>query len=170
MRRHIHNARDLLLPVIDFFYPPFKRLMPLQTFRYAVSGGANALLGYIVFYVSFKYVFAERIFNLGFYALKGHVAALLASFVVTFPVGFFMAKYVVFSDSKMKWYVQMFRYFMVCTFNLALNYLLLKILVEKVQIYPTIAQVITLAVVILISYLAQRNFSFKAATQEEITD
>lgn len=144
--------------------------MPLQTFRYAVSGGANALLGYIVFYVSFKYVFAERIFNLGFYALKGHVAALLASFVVTFPVGFFMAKYVVFSDSKMKWYVQMFRYFMVCTFNLALNYLLLKILVEKVQIYPTIAQVITLAVVILISYLAQRNFSFKAATQEEITD
>lgn len=144
--------------------------MPLQTFRYAVSGGANAFLGYIVFYVSFKYVFAERIFNLGFYALKGHVAALLASFIVTFPVGFFMAKYVVFGDSKMKWYVQMFRYFMVCTFNLALNYLLLKILVEKAQVYPTIAQVITLTVVILISYLAQRNFSFKAATEEEFTD
>lgn len=141
--------------------------MPLQTFRYAVSGGSNAVLGYLVFYVSYKFLFVEKVFDLGFYAFKGHVAALLASFCVTFPVGFFMAKYVVFSDSKMKWHVQMFRYFMVCLFNLALNYLLLKIFVERLHVYPTIAQVITITVVILISYLAQRNFSFRASPDDE---
>ena len=27
MRRHIHSARDFLLPIIDFFYPPFRRIM-----------------------------------------------------------------------------------------------------------------------------------------------
>lgn len=143
--------------------------MNLQTFRYAASGGANALLGFVVFAVSYKYIFAEKTFDFGFYAFKGHIAALILSFCITFPIGFFMAKYVVFIDSKMKWNVQLFRYLMVCLFNLALNYLLLKILVERFYVYPVFAQIITLVVVITISYLAQRNFSFKASAMDDDT-
>ena len=30
-----------ILDFIDFFYPPFSKLMPIQTFRYAVCGGTN---------------------------------------------------------------------------------------------------------------------------------
>lgn len=167
MRRHIHTARDFVLPVIDFFYPLFKRLMNIQTFRYAAAGGGNTLLGLLVYYVSYKYIFFEKEFDFGIYAFKGHIAALIASFCVTFPVGFFLAKYVVFSDSKMKGRIQLFRYLMVCLFNLALNYLLLKILVEKFFIYPVIAQVITIIVVVLFSYIAQRNYSFKATAPAE---
>ena len=165
MRKHIHSARDFILPIIDFFYPPFKKLMNLQTFRYAASGGGNTLLGLIIYTISFKYIFAEQTFHLPFYALKGHVAALMASFVITFPVGFFMSKYVVFNDSNMKGRIQLFRYFMVCLFNLVLNYLLLKIMVERFQIYAVIAQVLTIGIVIIFSYIAQRNYSFKASEQ-----
>lgn len=167
MRRHIHNVRDLLLPIIDFFYPPFRRIMNLQTFRYAVCGAANTFFGFAVYYISFKYILKEDMLHLGFYAFKPHVAALFFSFIFSFPVGFLLSKYVVFSDSVMKGRVQLFRYFMICMFNLALNYLLLKILVEKLHVYPTIAQVITIAIVILFSYLAQRHFSFKAGDAEE---
>ena len=142
MRKHIHSARDFILPIIDFFYPPFRKLMNLQTFRYAASGGGNTLLGLIIYTISFKYVFVENTFDLGFYAMKGHVAALAVSFLFTFPIGFFMSKYVVFSDSAMKGRIQLFRYFMVCMFNLVLNYILLKILVERFNIYPVLAQVI----------------------------
>lgn len=170
MRRHIHNARDLVLPVIDFFYPPFKKLMNLQTFRYAASGGGNTLLGLVIYYISFKYIFAEKVFDFGFYAFESHIAALIVSFCITFPVGFFMSKYVVFSDSKMKGRIQLFRYFMICLFNLALNYILLKVFVEKFHIYPVLAQVLTIVIVIAFSYVAQRNFSFKAAADEETTD
>jgi putative flippase GtrA len=159
-----------VLPIIDFFYPPFKKLMGLQTFRYVASGGGNTLLGLIAYYISFKYIFAEKIFHFGFYAFEGHIAALIVSFCITFPVGFFMAKYVVFSDSKMKGRVQLFRYFMICLFNLVLNYILLKVFVEKFHIYPVFAQVLTIAIVIVFSYVAQRNFSFKATPDEEITD
>jgi len=170
MRRHIHSARDLVLPVIDFFYPPFRKLMNLQTFRYAASGAGNTFLGLVIYYISYKFIFAEKVFHFGFYAFEGHIAALIASFIVTFPVGFFMAKYVVFSDSKMKGRIQLFRYFMICLFNLALNYILLKVFVEKAHIYPVFAQVLTLCIVIVFSYIAQRNFSFKAgAPEEEIT-
>lgn len=167
MRRHIHSARDFVLPLIDFFYPPFKRLMNIQTFRYAASGGGNTLLGLLIYYISYKFIFAEKTFEFGFFAFKGHIAALILSFCVTFPVGFFMSKYVVFSDSNMKGRIQLFRYLMICLFNLALNYILLKILVEKAHIYPVIAQVMTICIVVIFSYIAQRNYSFKAIPGEE---
>ncbi len=167
MRRHLHTARDLILPVIDFFYPPFRRIMNLQTFRYAASGGGNTLLGFLVYFISYKYILREQQLDFKFYAFKPHVAALFISFCVTFPVGFFMSKYVVFSDSQMKGRVQLFRYFMICMFNLALNYILLKILVENAHVYPVFAQVLTTTIVVLFSYLAQRHFSFRAGDVDE---
>lgn len=171
MKRHIHSTRDLVLPLIDFFYPPFRQLMNLQTFRYAASGGANTLLGFLIYFISFKYILREEQLYLGFYAFKAHVAALFIAFCINFPVGFFMSKYVVFSDSKMKGRIQLFRYFMICMFNLVLNYILLKIFVERFRIYAVFAQILTTSIVIVFSYLAQRHFSFKAEIEEdEITN
>lgn len=161
MRRHFHSIRDFILPVIDFFYPPFRKWMSLQTFRYAAAGGGNTLLGFAVYYISYHYLFAEQSFDFGFYAFKAHVAALFVSFCVSFPIGFFMSKYVVFSDSVLKGRIQLFRYFMICLFNLGLNYILLKILVEYFHIYPVMAQIFTTVAVVVFSYLAQRHFSFK---------
>lgn len=144
--------------------------MNLQTFRYAVSGGGNVLLGFIIYFISYKFIFTEKEFKFGFYAFKGHMAALFLSFCITFPVGFFMSKYVVFSDSNMKGRIQLFRYFMICLFNLSLNYLLLKVFVENLNINPIIAQVITVSIVVVFSYVAQRNFSFKATPDDDLTD
>jgi putative flippase GtrA len=169
MKKHIHNARDLILPMIDFFYPPFRRLMNLQTFRYAASGGANTLFGFFIYFISFKYILEEKELHFGFYAFKAHIAALFIAFCINFPIGFFMSKYVVFSDSKMKGRIQLFRYFMICMFNLVLNYILLKIFVERFHIYAVFAQILTTSIVIIFSYLAQRHFSFKADAAEEET-
>ena len=54
----------------------------------------------------------------------------------------------------------MFRYLLVYSFNLLLNYALLKLAVEVLHIYPTFAQIGTTFVAIA-SYLAQRHFSFR---------
>ncbi|MGK2863285.1 MAG: GtrA family protein [Chitinophagaceae bacterium] len=167
MKRHFYSARDFILPGIDFFYPPFRGIMNLQTFRYAAVGGGNTLLGFLVYFISYRYLLQERQLHFGFYAFKGHVAALFISFCVTFPVGFFLSKYVVFNDSFLKGRIQLFRYFMICLFNLALNYILLKILVERAGVYPVLAQVLTTSIVIVFSFLAQRHFSFKANIIED---
>lgn len=155
----------LLLTVIDFFYPPFKRWVSLQTFRYAASGGGNALLGFLVYYASYSFLLKGQPLLLPFYAFKPHSASLLFSFCITFPVGFLMSKFVVFSDSLLKGRIQLFRYLMVCLFNLLLNYILLKVLVERFLLYPVLAQVITVTIVVAFSYLAQRNFSFRATAK-----
>jgi len=135
--------------------------MGQQTFRYAASGSINTALGYIIFYIGFKFIFREKPVDLNFYVFEAHSAALLLSFSICFPFGFFLMKYVVFGDSKMKGRVQLFRYFMLYVFNLGLNYVLLRLFVETFEIYPTFAQVITTAIIVFFSYIAQRNFTFK---------
>ena len=141
--------------------------MGLQTFRYAASGGINTLLGLIVFYIGFKFIFNEKPIDIGFYAFEAHSAALFLSFCFSFPFGFFLMKYVVFSNSNTKGKVQLFRYFMLYVFNLGLNYILLRLFVETFKIYPTFAQVITTAIIVLFSYVVQRNFTFKIRNQED---
>jgi len=141
--------------------------MSIQTFRYAASGGANTLLGLSIYYISYRFILNEEMLDLGFYAFKSHIAALFMAFCVSFPVGFFLMKYVVFSDSKMKGRIQLFRYFMVYLFNLALNYIILKIFVEIFHMYPVFAQIITTVIIILFSYLAQRHFTFRATEEDD---
>ncbi len=167
MHRLFLRIKDWILPVIDFFYPPFRKWMPLQTFRYLVSGSTNTLLGFMVYYISYHFILNERMLDLGFYAFKSHIGALFISFCFSVPVGFLMSKYLVFNDSDMRGRVQFFRYFMVCLFNLVLNYILLKILVEYFHLYPVLAQILTTIVVVIFSYLAQRNFSFKMSAPKD---
>src|SRR5437762_5705406 len=159
MRRHIHSARDFLIPIIDFFYPPFKNIMDLRTFRYAACGGANTLLGLTLYFISFKYILHEENLNLGFYAFKPHIAALFISFVVNFCVGFFLMKFVVFSESNIRGTIQLFRYFLFYIVCLILNYIFLKLVVEYFNIYAFVAQLIITSIVIVFSYLVQKYYS-----------
>jgi len=152
--------------VIDFLHPLFHRFISLQTFRYLVAGGVNTFLGLFVYFGCYQYLFKEIVLDLGFYAFKAHTASLFGSFIVTFPVGFYFARYVVFDNSFLKTRVQLFRYLMICLFNLFLNYLLLKILVELLNWQALIAQITTVLIVVTFSYVAQRNFSFKSKKKQ----
>jgi putative flippase GtrA len=78
-----------------------------------------------------------------------------------------MMYYVVFSNSNVKGRIQLFRYFSLYLFTLVLNYLLLKVFVENFHIYPTIAQLMAAVIVIAISYLSQRHFTFKIKDAEK---
>ena len=167
MRKHFHTARDFFLPIIDFFYPPFRRVLSMQTFRYAFSGAVNTAIGLTVYILSYKLVLKEEILDLGFFAFKSHISALFISFCFSFPFGFFLMKYVVFNDSNLKGSSQLFRYFLVYLVNLCLNYLLLKLLVEILHVYPIMAQSITISIIILFSYLFQRKFTFRVKQVNE---
>ena len=147
--------------IIDFFYPPFRRFMPLQTFRYAACGGGNALLGLLVYFIGYNYIFAGQVFDFGFYAFEPHIAALFLSSSMNFVVGFILNRYVVFTGSYLRGRIQLFRYFLSFSFNLVFNYGMLKLLVEVLHWNPLISQVVTILLVIAISYFTQRHFTFR---------
>lgn len=153
--------KDRIIQFIDLFYPPFRRFMPEQTFRYAACGGANTVLGLAVYFVFYQYIFKGEVFDFGFFAFKPHIAALLVSFCINFVVGFLLMKYVVFVDSNLRGRIQLLRYFLSFAFNLVINYGLLKLFVEVWGMNALVSQLITTCIVILISYLSQKHFTFK---------
>jgi putative flippase GtrA len=160
--KHIHHKiKNAIFSVLDIFYPLFKRFMPLQTYHYAACGGVNTLLSLSVYFVSYNYILHKQVLDLGFIAFKPHIAALFMSFVVSLPVGFYLSMYVIFQGSYLKRRVQFFRYFIVIIFCMLIDYIGLKILVEYLGWYPTIAKLVNTIFIILFNYFSQRHFSFR---------
>ncbi len=155
--------RKKIIRFIDYFYPYFKRFLPLQTFRYAVCGGSNMLLDISLFFISYNFILKKQVLHLGFLALQPYTAALMMAFCVSFPSGFLLSKYIVFNNSELRGRVQLFRYLLIVAVNLILNYIILKTLVEMAHLYPTVARVITTCIVVTFSYLSQKHFTFRTA-------
>jgi len=161
--------RKKIIAFIDFFYPPFKKIMPLQTFRYAACGGGNLLLDIFLFFISFNFIFDKKILHLGFIALKPYNAALCLSFCVTFPLGFLMSKYLVFNESYLRGRVQLIRYVMIVAVNLFLNYFLINVLVQYLHFYPTIAKIFATVIIVTFSFLSQKHFTFRQKKDTPLT-
>lgn len=135
--------------------------MPIRTFRYAACGGGNMLLDIFIYYISYNFILQKQILDVGFIAFKPHIAALWIAFCVSFPVGFLLSKYVVFTTSELRGRVQLFRYLLIVAVNLVLNYVFLKVMVEYMSFYPTIARIFTTCIIVTFSFLSQKHFTFK---------
>jgi putative flippase GtrA len=146
---------------LDFFYPLFSRFMDRQTYRYAASGGSNTMLDIFLFFISYNFIFRKQDVHFGFVTISPHVAAFLFAFLFTFPIGFFLMRHIVFTDSNVKGRIQLFRYFMVVLLCFCLNYVFLKFFVEQLHVFPTLAKILTTFIVIGVSYLSQKYFTFR---------
>ena len=153
--------KDLVVRVIDFFYPPFRRIMPLQTFRYAACGGGNTLLDILLYFVAYNFVLQKQVVYTPIGAISPYIAAFLISFVISFPTGYLLNRYIVFPGSSLKGRVQLFRYFILVVICIVMNYVFIKLFVEQFGIFPTVAKMLTTVIVVSFSYLTQKNFTFK---------
>jgi putative flippase GtrA len=153
--------RNIILQIISFFYPPFSKVMPLQTFRYLACGGGNTMLDILLYFVCYNFVLHQQMVHLVLFDMSAHIAALFMSMAITFPTGFLLSKYVVFSESNLRGRVQLFRYFMLVAICVMLNYVLMKIFVEHLHFFPTVGKICTTALVVIFSYLTQKKFTFK---------
>ena len=146
---------------IDFFYPRFSKLMPLQTFRYAVCGGVNTALDIFLYTISYNFILDKSIVYTPLGAVKPHIAAFLLAFAISFPTGYFLNRYIVFPGSALLGRVQLFRYFLLVAVCVVLNYVFIKLFVEQFGIYPTPSKALTTVIVVSFSYLTQKNFTFR---------
>lgn len=153
--------RRFILLILNFFYRPFARVMPFQTFRYLACGGGNTALDICLYFVSFHFILKETDVVLPFFTMQAHIAALFMSLAVTFPTGFLLSKYIVFSESNLRGRVQLVRYFMLVGTCICLNYGFMKLFVDYLNIYPTPAKILTTCFVVIFSYLTQKKFTFK---------
>ena len=135
--------------------------MPEQTFKYAATGGANTVLDIFLYFIFYNFVLEKEIVELGFCAISPHIAAFILSFIITFPIGFVLAKFISFPGSFLRKRTQFFRYGLSVMGSVLLNYIFLKLFVESFGWYPTPSKMATTLIVILFSYTAQKYFTFK---------
>jgi len=161
------NPSRTIITVIDRLYlPPLTRVMPRQMFRYAVCGGANMVLDMVLYFLFYNFLYAKRDFVIGPVTVSPEIAAFLTAFPITFLTGLWLARNVSFRNSPLRTVTQGGRYFMVVALNIAVKYSGLKLLVEVMGVYPSVSNAILTVVTVAISYLLQKNFSFRGHTVE----
>ncbi len=161
MRNFLEKIGDSIIRIVNWFYFPFLRFIPIQVFRYAVTGGANTVLDLLLYFIFYRYILDMQNVDLGFIVISPHIAAFLLVFPITFLTGFLLAKYVTFTGSELKGKIQLFRYGVTVAGAIILNYIFLKLFVEYAGLYATLSKALTTIIVVIYSYVLQRYFSFK---------
>lgn len=157
----LRSTRQIILAFIDFFHKPFAKWIDQTTFRYLACGGSNTVVDILIYFISYNYILMQQPVNVLGITISPHIAAFIISFSVSFPVGFTLAKYVVFQESNLKGRIQLFRYALLVATCIVLNYAFLKLFVETCGWYATPSKIVTTLIVAVYSYISQRNFTFK---------
>jgi len=154
--------RNRVIAVIDFFHRPFRTWIPEQTFRYAVCGGGNTMLDILLYFLAYNYVLKKQMVYTLVGPISPHIAAFIISFLISFPTGYLLNRFIVFPGSALKGRIQLFRYFLLVVVCVLLNYIFIKLFVEQFHIYPTVSKTLTMVIVVSFSYVTQKNFTFKS--------
>ncbi len=154
-----------IISLIGNVYKPFKRLVPLDTFTYAVCGASNTAFDIFLYFISYNFILQKQIVDLGFVAISPHIAAFILAFCITFPTGFLLNKYITFTESKLRGIRQLFRYGLVVLANVGINYVFLKLFVEVFYWYPTPSKIVTTGIAIVFSFFAQKYFTFRVDSE-----
>lgn len=161
MSKLFEKMGDCIRRWIDLFYPPFRRFLPIQVFRYGVTGVSNVLFDWALYFTFYNFVLKREDLTIAFLTFTPHIGALAFSFPISFVSGFLLQKYVTFNTSMLSGRVQLIRYLLVVLLNLGLNYGGLKLFVEVWHFYPTPSKMIITIVATLVSYVCQKKFTFK---------
>ena len=148
---------------LDLFYPLVSRIFDKTTYYYAAAGSTNLVLGWVLFWFLDHVLINATTVNLPILNHPVHsytmVAAICAVFSYLF--GFFMMRYVVFTESQLKGRVQFFRYGLSALISATVNWILIKLMVDTFSWNASLCNVFASVVVVTISYFLQRRFSFK---------
>ena len=160
----------IITKIIDFFYRPFSRWFSPQLFRYAACGGGNMVLDWVLYFLIYNFVIGHQLlyitlpFREGLvvgFCITPHIATLCIVFPITLLTGFWLNKYVTFTQSNLRGSKQLMRYIAIVALNLAVNYFGLKLCVECFGWYPTPSKMFITLITIAISYFGQKYYSFR---------
>lgn len=157
----LKNIQSLIIRLIDWLYPFFSSFFKKETFKYAFCGGLNTSLDLLLYFVFYNFILDKNDVHLYFVTISPYIAAFLIVFPITFSSGFLLSKYITFTESPLKGRIQLFRYGVIVSISILLNYIFIKFFVEVCHIYPTPSKMLTTVIVIIFSYIMQRHYTFK---------
>lgn len=174
----MQKIAQIITKAVHFLYIPFQRFLPEQLFRYAVCGGANLVLDWVLYFLVYNYLFAagphsahslvyvslplvSGVLPDGTLCITPHIASLCIVFPITLLTGFWLNRNVTFTGSSIRGRRQLTRYILVVALNLLINYVGLKATVELLGWYPTPSKILITLITVAISFFAQKYYSFR---------
>lgn len=128
------------------------RIFFAHLLKFGIVGAINTVLGYLFFSGSFLFLF--RGISLGY------LFALVLSYLMVFPVSFWLyAKLVFPSGARSR--AAFTKFFVVYLLGLSVNFFILPALVELVRLSPILGQAIALVFTAAFSYVGHRFISFR---------
>ena len=154
---------SLIRKFLDLFYPIVAKIFDKTTYYYAACGAGNLVLSWILFFLFYQFVFEKKLWHISLidFTFTPYTLSAFSCFIISFILGFLLMKYVVFTQSELKGRIQLFRYGISAIITSSANWVLLKTFVEFFYFFPSLANVLSTCIVVIISYLIQRNFTFK---------
>ncbi len=127
------------------------------------------VLDWVLYFLIYNFVIGHEIVNLSFVIghlsleqdITPHIATLCIVFPITLLTGFWLQKYVTFTQSNLHGARQLMRYIFIVGVNLAINYFGLKLCVETFGWYPTPSKMVITLVTVAVSYLGQKYYTFR---------
>jgi putative flippase GtrA len=161
-----YTLYKLIVGILDIFYPLFQKIMNKRTYHYLACGGGNTLLALFLYYYAYHNILDKQNLSLGFIEFKPHIGAFIISFIITFPIGFLLSRFVVWHESNLPWKIQLSRHLLFVGISTILNYFLLKLFVELFDWWPMPSQILTTIIIVILSYITQKHFTFKTVKEE----
>lgn len=155
--------RAVLLTIRRWFF----KFIPRQSYLYMACGGINLAFDMTVFYVAYHYLFQGQNFKTPIFTFSPHIAALMLAFCCSTPTGFFLSRYVVWTNSTVQAKQQAAGYLSVVFICILLNIGFLKLFIEQFYFYPLPAKLLTSVIVVATSYFLQRYYAFKVHRSAE---
>jgi putative flippase GtrA len=157
------TMKALLARAIDrLYFPPLRKCMPRELFRYGVCGTAVVLLDWVLFWFSFHYIFAERNWEAGFFVFSAYTLSKAISAPIAALTGFWLQKNITFRASSLRGATQFVRYLLVFCANFLINILIGKdFLFEHFGLWATPANMAVTLLTIAFSFLMQKYFTFR---------
>ncbi len=154
---------QLISRFIDLFYvEAVRKYIPPHTFKYLACGVGNYfILDTLLYFVLYNYVVGHRFYDLWIVTISPHVLAMIILFPIIFFTGFWLNRHVAFEATEQRARVQVVKYAFSIVGSLLISYVVLKLLVEVVGIWPSPAKGMSSVITAMYSYFAARYFTFR---------
>jgi putative flippase GtrA len=134
--------------------------------RYIFSGGIATMVDVALFFILYNYVFHREILKVKHIEIGPHIASLIISFCAGLITNFLITKYFVFKESNIRGREQFVRYVAVAFITFWGNYFMMKLMVDVFAVWPTVARVIAVGLIAVLSFRLHKIFTFKVKLED----
>jgi putative flippase GtrA len=135
--------------------------------RFLLSAGAGFAVDIAAFYLLYHNLFEQKTYGLLSYTIRNSTLSLSISFFLGVMVNFIMTRYLVFNQSKLPAYKQFIRFISVAVIGFFANLIVLKFMIQQLNVYPPLARIFTALSLFSASYFIHKLFSFNLSLRQQ---